>query len=316
VRRVFWRFNLIQLGERNYHIKSTTITTTTTTTTITKSTVDTATTTKKSSRRTHIPDLVFVYQIIMVKRNRLLSRFSVLHSPSSTSTSSSKLRTLRLERRDLSRRLHEAERRIEQVEHQRDVAIATIKEKEQEQEEKEVLYVDGMEIWQNIWHQEDTSAVLKFPTNKSVMCESVESAHSLSQMPGVHTLGVIDKGKTTQSMWIKGWGYTLAGLVSSDEEKQHVRRRAGGDWNKLPYMTTVYNGINEDDGVVVTIEIDMVERDAKLFVSEKGDSKLLKPHTVWTDLPDNVWVAFAFKRNSAREAVLMPCSHWNVTADV
>ena len=245
----------------------------------------------------------------MVERNRLFSRFSVIHSPSSTSTSSSKLRTLRAERRDLSRRLHEAERRVEQVEHQRDVAIATINETEQP------LYDDGMELWQNIWHQEDTSAVLKFPTNKSVICESIESAHSLSQMPGVHTLGVIDKGKTTQSMWIKGCGYTLPGLVSSDEEKQHVRRNAGSDWNKLPYMTPVYYEGNEDEGAVVTIEIDMVERNAKLFVSTKGDSKLLEPHTVWTDLPDNVWVAFAFKRNSAREAVLMPCSVWCVATD-
>ena len=245
----------------------------------------------------------------MVKRNRLLSHFSVAHSPSSTSTSSSKLRTLRAERRDLSRRLHEAERRVEQVEHQRDVAIATINEKEQP------LYDDGMELWQNIWDQEDTSAVLKFPTNKSVICESIESAHSLSQMPGVHTLGVIDKGKTTQSMWIKGCGYTLAGLVSSDEEKQHVRRRAGSNWDKLPYMTIVSHGCNEDEGDVITIEIDMVERNAKLFVSTKDDSKLLKPHTVWTDLPDKVWVALAFKRNSAREAVLMPCSQWCVTTD-
>ena len=249
----------------------------------------------------------------MVKRNRLFSRFSVIHSPSSTSTSSSELRTLRVERRDLSRRLHEAERRVEQVEHQRDVAIATIKEKEQE--ENEALYDDGMELWQNVWHQEDTSAALKFPTNKSVICESIESTHSLSAMPGAHTLGVIDKGKTTQSMWIKGCGYTLAGLVSSDEEKYHVRRRAIHDWDKLPYMTIVSHGCNEDEGDVITIEIDMVERNAKLFVSTKDDSKLLKPHTVWTDLPDKVWVALAFKRNSAREAVLMPCSQWCVTTD-
>jgi hypothetical protein len=248
----------------------------------------------------------------MVKRKHLLSRSSVLHSHSSTS--SSELRTLRVERRDLSRRLHEAERRVEQVEHQRDVAIATIKEKEQE--EKDALYDGGMELWQNIWHQEDTSAVLKFPTNKSVICESIESAYSLSQMPGVHTSGVIDKGRTTQSIWMKGCGYTLAGLVSSDEEKQHVRRRAGGNWDKLPYMTPVHHSVsNENEGSVVTIEIDMVEHNAKLFVSEKGDSGLLKPHTVWTDLPDNVWVAFAFKRNSAREVVLMPCSHWCVVTD-
>jgi hypothetical protein len=250
----------------------------------------------------------------MVKRKRLLSRFSVLHSPSSTSTSSSESRTLRVERRDLSRRLHEAERRVEQVEHQRDVALATIKEKEKE--EKEALYDDGMKLWQNTWHQEDTSAVLKFPTNKSVICESVESDHSLSSMPGVHTVGVIDKGKTTQSIWIKGCGYTLVGLVSSDEEKQHVRRRAIHDWSRLPYMTQVHNEGNEDEGAVVTIEIDLVERNAKNFVSTNGDSELLKPHIVWTDIPDNVWVAFAFKRNSAREAVLMPCSHWSVVTDV
>ena len=116
-------------------------------------------------------------------------------------------------------------------------------------------------------------------------------------------------------MWIKGCGYTLAGLVSSDEEKHHVRRKAIYDWDKLPYMTIVSHGCNEDEGDVITIEIDMVERNAKLFVSGMGDSKLLKPHTVWTDLPDNVWVAFAFKRNSAREAVLIPCSVWCVASD-
>ena len=130
-------------------------------------------------------------------------------------------------------------------------------------------------------------------------------------MPGVHAERPIDKGTATQSISIKGVGITLAGYT--DEEKEQIRRRAGDDFAKSPYMEMVPCGSRLNDGCIVTIEIDMVERKAELFVTQKNDSLLLKPKVVWTDLPDKVWVAVAFKRPSAREAILMPCSHRNVT---
>mmetsp|Transcript_7004 Transcript_7004/g.6817 ORF Transcript_7004/g.6817 Transcript_7004/m.6817 type:complete len:84 (+) Transcript_7004:933-1184(+) len=77
-----------------------------------------------------------------------------------------------------------------------------------------------------------------------------------------------------------------------------------------------YHGSSKDEGYVVTMEVDMIAKSAQLYISSKNDSlKLIKPYKTWTDLPDAVWVAIAFKRNSAREAVLMPCSIWNVTED-
>jgi len=274
------------------------------------------------------------------KRKRTsLSRFvpSVLQQSSSSPAASSELRTLRVERRDLARRLTVAEhratvaeknrddserrdlaRRLTVAEQQRDDAVAELQEKKKQQDEEGVvLWDDGTELWQNIWHQEDNSPVLTFPTNKSVLCQSIETAHSYSSMPGVHTEACITRGKTTQSIWVKGVGYTLVGLVSSEEQKQHVRRScAKHGWDKLPYMTTSYYGSSKDEGYVITIEVDMIEKCAKLFVSNKSDSlKQIKPKKVWTDLPDTVWIAIAFKRNSAREAVLMPCSIFNVTEE-
>mmetsp|Transcript_7004 Transcript_7004/g.6814 ORF Transcript_7004/g.6814 Transcript_7004/m.6814 type:complete len:138 (+) Transcript_7004:426-839(+) len=134
------------------------------------------------------------------KRKRTsLSRFvpSVLQQSSSSPAASSELRTLRVERRDLARRLTVAEQ-------QRDDAVAELQEKKKQQDEEGVaLWDDGTELWQNIWHQEDNSPVLTFPTNKSVLCQSIETAHSYSSMPGVHTEACITKGRTIQSIWIK-----------------------------------------------------------------------------------------------------------------
>ena len=44
--------------------------------------------------------------------------------------------------------------------------------------------------------------------------------------------------------------------------------------------------------------------------SEKDATHRLERCKVWVDPPENVWVAVSFKRNSAREAVLMPCIPW------
>jgi len=100
-------------------------------------------------------------------------------------------------------------------------------------------------------------------------------------MPGVHAERPIDKGTATQSISIKGVGITLAGLVTSDEEKEEIRRRTGDDFTKTPYMEMVPCGSRLNDGCIVTIEIDMVERKAELFVTQKNDSLLLKPNRKW-----------------------------------
>ena len=84
-------------------------------------------------------------------------------------------------------------------------------------------YDQGMELWQNVWHQSDVSQTLTFPTNKSVICHSVEDSGGNS-MPGVHSVGKIDKGRTTQSIWIKGAGYTLVWPVSTEIGKHCIRK--------------------------------------------------------------------------------------------
>lgn len=246
----------------------------------------------------------------MTRHTAVASRRVLAHvsssqrSKASTNAASSQLRAMRAERRSLLQRVAAAEARAERAEKERDDVLG----------EQKTLYDEGTEHWQNVWSQDDTSDALTFPTNKSVMCKSVESCHSLSTMPGVHSEGAIDKGRTSQSIWIKGKGYTLVGLVTSDKEKQHVRRKATEGWDELPFMTSVYTGCSsEHEGDVVTIEVDMVERRAELYVSTKNDTRLLEPRKVWTDLPAAAWVAVAFKRNSAREAALMPCMHWNVS---
>uniref|UniRef100_A0A7S1ZNI0 Uncharacterized protein n=1 Tax=Trieres chinensis TaxID=1514140 RepID=A0A7S1ZNI0_TRICV len=221
-------------------------------------------------------------------------------------------REARARRRDLQRRLDDAERRAACAEKERDALLGASDGGNQP------LVHLGMEMWQDVWHKEDTSSGLTFPTAKSVICKSVEEDHENNCMPGVHTESAMWTGRTTQSIWFKGRGYTLAGLVSSDEEKKHVRRHAGIGWDKLRFMRPVCHGYAETEGAVVTINVDMVSRRAELFLSRPNDSNKLEqtPQAIWTDLPDKVWVAVAFKRNSAREAVLMPCMHWAAPVDL
>ncbi|KAL7544949.1 hypothetical protein ACHAWF_008318 [Thalassiosira exigua] len=205
------------------------------------------------------------------------------------------------EKKNLLQQLADAERRAQEAERERDELLA----------EKDAIYDRGTEVWQNLWAQDGVSSLLAFPTNKSVLCSSIEH-YGGNCMPGVHALGTIDKGRTTQSIWVKGAGYTLVGLVTSDEEKDALIHRAGNsDFSKMPFMTMVFSSDrDEQKGDAFTIEVDMKERRAELYVSDNASSRLITPHKVWENLPDKVWVAVAFKRNSGREAVLLPCIHW------
>ncbi|KAL7531868.1 hypothetical protein ACHAXR_004281 [Thalassiosira sp. AJA248-18] len=210
---------------------------------------------------------------------------------------------MRAQRRQLLQQLAETERRAKSAE----------KERDELRDQQNALWDKGTELWQNVWDTEDTSQVLKFPTKKSVICDSVYLSGGNS-MPGVHSLGAIDKGRTTQSIWLKGTGYALVGLVTSEEEKKALRHHGGDDFTQMPLMTSIFSPHEDDrEGDVFTIEIDMIERRAKLYVSDKDSSRILEPHQVWEGLPDRVWVAIAFKRNSGREAVLMPCIHCDMT---
>ena len=198
-------------------------------------------------------------------------------------------------------RVIDAVRRAEKAEKERDDVLA----------DGTAVYDEGTELWQNVWSTTNVSSILTFPTRKSVLCQSVEN-NSGNDFPGVHSLGVIENGRTTQSIWMKGSGYGLVGLVTNDAEKNALCHRAGADYTKMPWMTNApFYGMSESQGQVFTIEIDMVERCAKLYISEKDASRQLEPHKVWENIPDKVWVAVAFKRNSKREAVLMPCIHWH-----
>lgn len=215
----------------------------------------------------------------------------------------SDLRSLRIERRDLLKRLSDAESRANKAEKAMHDILA----------DTSAIYDEGTELWQNTWDQNDVSQTLKFPTNESVICPSVEIS-SGNCMPGVHSLGAIEGGRTTQSIWIKGAGYTLVGLVTSESEKHHIRHKGGDSWDELSMMEIVPTYGDEDEGEVCTIEVDMIEKRAELYISSmcSTDTQHLQPVTVWTNLPDKVWVAVAFKRNSGREAVLMPCVHWSM----
>ena len=215
------------------------------------------------------------------------------------------------EQRCISQQLAESDRRAKLAEEERDKLL----QEKSENEEGPVLRDQGTELWQNIWSQADHSIALSFPTKKSVVCESVYEIGG-NDMPGVHSEGAITNGRTTQSIWMKGMGYTLVGLVTSEEEKIALRHHAGRDFTKMPMMTSVFSPHSDErEGDVFTLEVDMIERRAELFISDKDSSRQLTPHTTWENLPDEVWVAVAFKRNSGREAVLMPCIHHNIMAE-
>jgi len=236
------------------------------------------------------------------------------HSSAATTAQQVQLRNIRAEKRRLLQQLAESERRAKVAEEDRDKLLADEVINDLNKSGP-VLRDRGTELWQNVWCQDDVSMALTFPTSKSVVCESVDEVGG-NDMPGVYSSGAISNGRTTQSIWMKGKGYTLVGLVTCDEEKAALRHRAGEDFRQMPLMSCVYSAHRDArEGDVFTIEVDMIERRAVLFISDKDASRQLMPHKTWEGLPEKVWVAVAFKRNSEREAVLMPCIHHNVTEE-
>ena len=66
---------------------------------------------------------------------------------------------------------------------------------------------------------------------------------------------------------------------------------------------------SSDEGVVVTIVVDMTIRRAVLDVSEKGASRRLEPYKVWENPPEKVWIGVTFKRVSACQGSCLDASH-------
>jgi hypothetical protein len=111
-------------------------------------------------------------------------------------------------------------------------------------------------------------------------------------------------GLYTQSILLRGKGYTLVGLVSTDEEEEALK--FCNDWDKLPLM----NHVGYGGDAAVTLHVDMVNDRAELFCDAQARSEQKATAVwVWENLPDTVWVAAATKRNSEREVVLLPCTH-------
>ena len=71
-----------------------------------------------------------------------------------------------------------------------------------------------------------------------------------------------------------------------------------------------------------TLEVDMINRTAKMYAPPRSrgqavdltseNSRELEVIASWDDLPPSVWVAVGMKRRSQREAVLLPCTHWDM----
>jgi hypothetical protein len=65
----------------------------------------------------------------------------------------------------------------------------------------------------------------------------------------------------------------------------------------------------------VTVLVDMVNHTAELYETSGYNvdpNQKVEPRMVWNNLPSEVWVAIAMKRRSRREAVFLPCTHWDV----
>jgi hypothetical protein len=234
-------------------------------------------------------------------RTERAEKRALLSSPSSNG------RTERAEKRALLRQLDEANKRIRILEEANRIMANN--------EQYMALEDMGTDFYQDRWNQEGCSRVAVFPTPTSCSLASVDDGYNFAfnSMPGVHGQRKMENGYYSQPIWLKGSGYTLVGLVGSRAEKNHLKERAGVDFTRLPFMTML--GPRAGDFYAVTLLVDMVNHKAELYHGGYGDvdpNQRVEPFRVWDNLPDKVWVAIAMKRCTRREAVLLPCTHWDV----
>ena len=70
-----------------------------------------------------------------------------------------------------------------------------------------------------------------------------------------------------------------------------------------------------DSGTVITLQVDMLDRVAKMFVSDESNPGALKEITgthSWERLPEKVYIAAAAK-GANRDIVFLPYSHHKLT---
>lgn len=211
------------------------------------------------------------------------------------------LRDARAEKRKFKRELEEERALVKKLKQKVSVLNQTLEEKPRR----------VMTVFQDSWNQRGCSETVQFDAPNKFSCRSVEQDYRAA-MPGVCGVSPMESGYYTQSIALRGVGYTLVGLVSSDEEKKELKYC--NNWHKLPFMSPAASccGIL---GTAVTIQVDMVNRRAELYDGDAMHDAMRsqgKPIHVWENLPDKVWVAAATKRNSEREVILLPRTNSNI----
>lgn len=173
--------------------------------------------------------------------------------------------------------------------------------------------------YQNQWNQLGCSQTLTFPSPEACTCRSVEEVDG-NDMPGNFARDPFEEtGLFSQSILIRGSsGYTMIGFVSTDDDKQNLLMKTIADWSNNPLMKAVGFGGEYE---TFTINVDMVNRSAKLYAGSRGRAKgetstaafsELQPIETWEILPNKLWLGVSFKRRTKREAVLLPGTHWKV----
>jgi len=214
-------------------------------------------------------------------------------------------RDFRAEKRRLLRELEQSQKRVKRLEEELDLV--------KNEDQYMALEDMGRTFYQDAWNRTSCSSAIQFTSPASFTCLAVEDDYS-SSMPGVHDQVAMEKGIYSQSIWLTGEGYTLVGLVSSDKEKAALKFCRS--WSNLPFMSII--GYGRDH--CLTIYVDMINRKAQLYRADASNRAYLdnepgtslEPEREWDNLPDRLWVAVAMKRNSMREAILLPCTHWEV----
>ena len=173
--------------------------------------------------------------------------------------------------------------------------------------------------YQNQWNQVGCSQTVAFPSPEACTCRSVEEVNG-NNMPGIFARDPFEEtGLFSQSILIRGSsGYTMIGFVSTDDEKQNLLTKAIADWTKIPLMKVLGFGGEYE---TYTINVDMVNRSAKLYVGSRARAEgeistaafsELRPIETWENLPKKLWLGVSFKRRTKREAVLLPGTYWKV----
>ena len=160
--------------------------------------------------------------------------------------------------------------------------------------------------------------IIEFETPYICSCKKATISDK-SQMTCVFTKQSISmNGLYTLSINVKGIGVTFVGLVSAYDVKQkcHEANFTSEDLMKgrmSPYMELLPGSGDR----TVTINIDMTSRRAELFVTAATTSRTIgvgkqQPRTVWEQIPSNLSVAVAVKRNTERQITIWPSTYWDV----